>query len=528
MSNPLSELFSMLAEEQKKQEKENVKITQLSNFVESLVVVDKKDIPEQIQEELDILEPEDVSNQIEEMVRQVKERALAELKEEGRDIFGKSSSTKTQDPLTSFEQKFATKDELQKHYSQFLTRIQQQLSTIGGGGEVKFLRLDDVDASTVGPNKHLAYNPTTGKVFFEDVIIGEINDDGYTTEVTNNTVSVINLPANTAIGPVEQLSFNTSHTHQEERVVGTLCWDPDDQTLNLTHPNDVVQQIGQELYAYVRNGTANTIVNGTAVQFAGAEHDGTARLLIAPMLADGTYPSLYGLGIATEDIAPGEDGRVTVWGKVRDLDMSAFNVGDILYVSANTAGEFTNVKPTAPNNVIPVAAVLNNSNTAGEIFVRPTINQQQSYGRFARKTDVAITTTNTANTVQFDTTEISNGVSIVTDNTSRLQVNQSGLYQIDISAQVDASGGGFSSGTMYMWLRKNGSDIADSTRRQGVLGSAPSATISFTLSVSLDANDYIEVAFAGSSTALSFDSATATAFAPSTAAVLVGVTQIQL
>jgi hypothetical protein len=347
------------------------------------------------------------------------------------------------------------------------------------------------------------------------------------TLTVDDTGIVFNTDDVTGISNVDYMVFDVNHT-DTANTEGVLAWSSDDKTLNIHHEGGVVQQVGQELYAYVRNGTANTIPNGTAVQFAGAEENRTSRLLIAPMLADGSFPSLYGLGIATQNITSGADGRVTVWGKVRNVNTSAWNIGDILYISPSNAGQLTNVKPTAPNNVIPIAAVLRKDATEGEIFVRPTIDQQQSYGRFARTTDISVTATNTANTVQFDTTEISNGVSIVSGNTSRLQVNQSGLYQIDVSAQVDASGGGFSSGTMYMWLRKNGSDIADSTRRQGVLGSAPSATISFTLSVSLDANDYIQVAFAGSSTALSFDSATATAFAPSTAAVLVGITQIQL
>lgn len=364
-------------------------------------------------------------------------------------------------------------------------------------------------------------------------VTSSLSGDGETIEITSGEISVINLPANTEIGPIEQLSFNTSHTHQETRVVGTLCWDPDDQTLNLTHPGDVTQQIGQELYAKVRNNTGNTIPAGTAVRFAGASVNGTARLEIAPFEADGAFPSLYGLGITTQDIDDSEDGRVTVWGKIRDINTTGqngetWNVGDILYVSTTVAGGLTKVKPTAPNNVIPMAAVLRVDATEGEIFVRPTIEQQQSYGVFERTTDLSVTQTNTANVVQFDTTEISNGVEIVSGNTSRLQVNQSGLYQVDISAQVDATGGGFSSGTMYIWLRKNGVDVADSTRRQGVLDSAPSASIGFSIVISLDADDYIEIGYAGDNTDLRFDAAAATAFAPSAAAVKVGVTQVQL
>lgn len=436
------------------------------------------------------------------------------------------------DPLLPLDKKFVTFKDMNDHYNLFLNRIQQQMSNMSGGGEVNLRNLDDVDRSTIGPNRHLAYNPTTKKFFFEEVAIVEISDDNYTTSIGNNTISVINLPANTAIGPIEQLSFNTSHNHQEVRVEGTLCWDPDDRTLNLTHPDDVVQQIGQELYGKVGNNTGSTITNGTAVRFAGASMNGTAKLEVAPFEADGAFPSLYAFGIATQDIANGADGLVTVWGKVRDIDTTGagenWQVGDILYVSPTTAGALTNIKPTAPNNVVPMAAVLRVDATEGEIFVRPTIEQKMSYGKFERTTDLSVAATNTAYVIDFDTTEIANGVTRVVGNTTRLQVDQSGLYQIDISAQVDASGGGFSSGTMFMWVRKNGVDVADSTRRQGVLGSAPSANIGFVVVISLAANDYVEIGYAGDSTSLRFDAAAATAFAPSTAAVKVGVTQIQL
>lgn len=323
------------------------------------------------------------------------------------------------------------------------------------------------------------------------------------------------------------ITFDSDATSTAER---TLSWNPAADTLNLNHSNGVVQQIGQELYGYVRNNTGSTIVNGTVVRFDGAEQNGEARLEVAPMLADGTFPSLYTLGVATQDIDDGEDGRVAVWGKVRELDMSDFNIGDILYASPDSAGKFTNVKPTAPNNVIPVAAVVNNTSDAGEIFVRPTVEQKMSYGRFERTTDVTISQTNTAAVIDFDTVEISNGVTRVVGNTSRLQVDQSGLYQIDFSAQIDISGGGgpFTSGTMYVWIRKNGSDVTDSTRRQGVINAAPANTLSFGYVISLDANDYIEIAYAGDDTSLLFDASAATAFTPSTSAVKVGVTQVQL
>jgi hypothetical protein len=62
---------------------------------------------------------------------------------------------------------YATMGDLQKHYGNFLAKIQQQMSTIGGGGEVNFRGLDDVATSTTGTNKFLTYNPSTRKFYFD-------------------------------------------------------------------------------------------------------------------------------------------------------------------------------------------------------------------------------------------------------------------------------------------------------------------------------------------------------------------------
>ena len=73
-------------------------------------------------------------------------------------------STKNSDPLTPLDQNFVTLDQLNKHYSLFLNRIQQQLSTLGGGGEVRLEFLDDIDRSSAKVNgKFLKYNSATGK-----------------------------------------------------------------------------------------------------------------------------------------------------------------------------------------------------------------------------------------------------------------------------------------------------------------------------------------------------------------------------
>ena len=67
------------------------------------------------------------------------------------------------DPLTPLDQNFATLDDLSNHYRLFLNRIQQQLATLGGGGETRLEFLDDVDRDTaLVDGKFLKYQASTG------------------------------------------------------------------------------------------------------------------------------------------------------------------------------------------------------------------------------------------------------------------------------------------------------------------------------------------------------------------------------
>jgi archaellum component FlaC len=59
-------------------------------------------------------------------------------------LLNEPPNVKNSDPLTPLNQNFITVDDLNKHYSIFINRIQEQLATIGGGGETKLKYLDDV------------------------------------------------------------------------------------------------------------------------------------------------------------------------------------------------------------------------------------------------------------------------------------------------------------------------------------------------------------------------------------------------
>ena len=323
-----------------------------------------------------------------------------------------------------------------------------------------------------------------------------------------------------------EVRFDTTHDVIGNEPPGSLTWSNSDQTLNLTHPNGVIQQVGQELYGYVRNNTGNTIPNGSAVRFAGAEQNGEARLEVSTMIADNSIPTLYILGITTEDIEDGADGRVTVWGKVRGIDTTgpgaeSWNVGDILYVSPSTAGELTNVRPTAPNNVIPTAAVLSADATDGELFVRPSFEQQKNYAELFDTDDQTAASPNTAYSITYDGTGAAQQITVV-DNT-KITFAESGLYKITLNAQVLSTNA--SSKTVRFWFRKNGVNQDNTTRLQTLTGNNEYRPFSMTHSVSVAVDDYVEVMWATTDTTARLKAAPATAYAPASPSAQVIVTQ---
>jgi len=320
----------------------------------------------------------------------------------------------------------------------------------------------------------------------------------------------------------DYIDFDLAAPHSDK--VRRMAWNDTDETLDLGMEYGVTQQIGMETYARVQNNTGVTIPNGTVVGFTGVVPDST--LAVAPYLANGSTPTLYVLGVMTHDLPDtGDKGYCTTFGYVRDLDTSAYSVGDILYASPTVAGGFTNVKPTAPDNVVPVAAVLKVSSTVGVIFVRPTIEQQRYYGEFTKTDSQTPLLANTDYPLLFTNTEIANGVYIGTT-TSEIYVDQAGLYNIAASVQITSTNS--SQKSIWVWLRLNGTtDFPNSARIASITLNNGYIVIALNEVYSLAANDFIEVMYATDDTNISIATVAATAFAPAAPAVILAVTQTQ-
>ena len=87
-------------------------------------------------------------------------------------LLNEPPETKNQDPLTPLNQNFVTTEELNKHYTLFINRIQEQLATVGGGGETRLKYLDDIVGIATNPGsyngKFLKYDHSLGKFVFDD------------------------------------------------------------------------------------------------------------------------------------------------------------------------------------------------------------------------------------------------------------------------------------------------------------------------------------------------------------------------
>ena len=254
-------------------------------------------------------------------------------------------------------------------------------------GLINLLYSQDVSPSTYS----IPYTDTfiTGFTYNNNNTFTIVENNGDTYSVTFNEVSGLtvngdlNVTGNTYLVDVSGTSLFTDYidfrnigaslpTDQQ----GRIYWDDDNGTLSLgMYGGQVVQQIGLEKYYYIKNQSGATISNGRVVRAAGTL-GASGRILGEYMIADGTIPPKFTLGIATEDIINGDDGYVTEFGLVRGINTTGtpygevWNDGDILWVSPTIPGGLTKVEPQAPNLKIEIAIVIY-ANANGSIFVRP-------------------------------------------------------------------------------------------------------------------------------------------------------------
>jgi hypothetical protein len=139
--------------------------------------------------------------------------------------------------------------------------------------------------------------------------------------------------------------------------------------------------------------------------------------------------------------------------------------------------------------------------TSGSLYLNSTATKRilntedYCYGVFTDTTNQTVAVINTAYTMSFNTVEESSSVYL--SNSTRMHVTRQGVYNLQFSAQLDNTSGGTQE--VYIWVRKNGTDIPRSNTQMSLQNNAKSVA-SWNIMTSMNANDYLELMWGASST----------------------------
>lgn len=143
------------------------------------------------------------------------------------------------------------------------------------------------------------------------------------------------------------------------------------------------------------------------------------------------------------------------------------------------------------------------------------------YGSFYDTTDQTAALINTAYGMTFNTTELSYGVTIGSP-TSRVYVDRANVYNIQFSAQFINTGGG--ANRVWIWLRKNGTDVTQSATVIRIQGNNTENVAAWNFLLQLNAGDYFELMWEVDSTDVSLHADPATAIHPAVPSIILTVT----
>lgn len=175
-------------------------------------------------------------------------------------------------------------------------------------------------------------------------------------DITNDTISV---------DTVQRLSFRTDQTYSDG--LGTLSWDDTNGTLQLgLKGGNVSLQLGQESVQLVKHADNTGLTKGKVVYLTGSSG---SNLTVRYARANNESTSANTFGVMTDDATGGNKAFCTTFGLVHNINTSNLTEGGMVWLSKDTAGAMTAVRPTAPNNGVEVGFCVTKHATNGVIFV---------------------------------------------------------------------------------------------------------------------------------------------------------------
>lgn len=163
---------------------------------------------------------------------------------------------------------------------------------------------------------------------------------------------------------------------------------------------------------------------------------------------------------------------------------------------------------------------LTNQSTLSELFYL----LDAKYGSFYSTVDQFAAVANTAYGMTFNNTDTTatSGVYIGSP-TSRVYVPKANTYNIQFSAQLLSNAGG--THTVWIWLRKNGTDVPDTATKVTVEGNNTAVVAAWNFALQMAVGDYFEIMWASDDTHVYLHEEPATALHPRIPSVILTVTK---
>jgi hypothetical protein len=126
-------------------------------------------------------------------------------------------------------------------------------------------------------------------------------------------------------------------------------------------------------------------------------------------------------------------------------------------------------------------------------------------GLFFNTADQTIPAANTAYPVVYNQTYLNNAVSLST--TSRILIDVGGIYNFQYSGQLESTNN--SSKNVFLWIRRNGTDIGYSTRAYTISGPGAYAPVAYSFDIDMQVGEYLELMVSASDTTVQLAADTA-------------------
>lgn len=137
---------------------------------------------------------------------------------------------------------------------------------------------------------------------------------------------------------------------------------------------------------------------------------------------------------------------------------------------------------------------LTSSFVSSSTFNSYTSSVQGYYLSAYHTASMSASVADTGYTMSFSTTDFSYGVSISGSEKNLIKINNTGIYDLQFSAQLDKTTS--TNATVYIWLAKNGNDVSDSNTGVTLGGGAnDSAVAAWNFYISASAGDYYELRY---------------------------------